>query len=191
MRLVLIRHGETDWNIEGRYQGQADPPLNESGIAQSHILALNLAPLGLDVLYSSPLKRATQTAEIIKVHLNLPLYLEPRFMEIHQGKWQNRLRAEIESSYPHLFKRWEDDPWQVQPPEGETLKQVQTRVYQALDELIPHHTAQSVGIVCHRIPIALIKLRYQDVDRNIVRKLKLPNGYFEEIHLPQSQPDES
>ncbi|MBE0410070.1 MAG: histidine phosphatase family protein, partial [Anaerolineales bacterium] len=178
MRLVLIRHGETDWNIEGRYQGQEDPPLNSAGVTQSFQLANKLVNLGLDVLYSSPLKRASQTAEIISSQLDLPLFIEPRFMEIHQGKWQNSLRSEIESQYPDLFKRWEDQPWEVQPPEGETLTQVQARVYAALDEIIPLHKRQTVGIVCHRIPIALIKMRYQDVDRNIVRKLKLPNSYY-------------
>lgn len=189
MRLVLIRHGETDWNVIGRYQGQADPPLNSRGYAQSLELAKKLEGVGLEVIYTSPLLRAAQTAGIIAEHLMIPLYPEPRFMEIHQGDWQTRLRAEIESLYPDLFQRWESDPWEVSPPNGETLIQVQARVYTALDDVITRHPDQCVGLVSHRIPIALIKLRYQQVEPNIVRTLHLPNVYFEgiEVHLDKEE----
>jgi phosphoserine phosphatase len=184
MHLVLIRHGETDWNIEGRYQGQADPLLNPNGIAQSYQLAEELKDSQVDLLYSSPLQRAWQTARIISEGLQIPLFKEPRLMEIHQGDWQNRLRAEIEELYPHLFHKWENEPWEVSPPNGETLKQVQERVYAALDEITSRHVDQTIGLVCHRIPIALIKMRYQAVDQNIVRKLQLPNIYYEKIEVP-------
>lgn len=191
MRLVLIRHGETDWNVEGRYQGQEDPPLNEAGITQSHHLANELNNVGLEVLFSSPLKRSLQTAKIISDHLNIPLILEPRFMEIHQGKWQKHLRSEIEDRYPDLFHKWENEPWEVRPPNGETLNQVLNRVYPALDEIIERHLNQTVGIVSHRIPIALIKMRYQRIDENIVRKLQLPNIYYEEIQIKETHSDDS
>jgi len=191
MRLILIRHGETDWNVEGRYQGQEDPPLNQAGMAQSHQLAEELKDLGLDLLYSSPLQRAYQTAAIISQKLDIPLFIDPRLMEIHQGDWQNRLRSEIENLYPDLFQKWQDEPWEAAPPKGETLTQVQDRVYNALDEIISRHQDATSGIVCHRIPIALIKMRYQGVDQNIVRKLKLPNIYYEEIQIPGSQSDDA
>jgi phosphoserine phosphatase len=184
MRLVLIRHGETDWNIEGRYQGQADPPLNPNGVAQSYQLAEELKDIQLDLLYSSPLQRAWQTARIISEQLHIPLFNEPRLMEIHQGDWQNRLRSEIEDLYPYLFRRWESEPWEVSPPNGETLMQVQERVYAALDEITSRNVDRTIGMVCHRIPIALIKMRYQGLEENIVRKLKLPNIFYEEIEIP-------
>lgn len=182
-RLILIRHGETDWNIEGRYQGQEDPPLNEQGLKQARQLARDIAKLDIDVLYSSPLLRASQTAEIIQLHLNIPLFIEPRLKEIHQGDWQSRLRSEIERLYPDLFRRWETDPWEVTPPNGESLYQVQTRVHEALEEILARHANRSIGIVAHRIPLALIKMRYQDLDPNIVRTLNMPNTYYEEIRL--------
>jgi phosphoserine phosphatase len=180
-RLILIRHGETEWNVIGRYQGQADPPLNEQGIAQSYQLADQLKESNLDLLFTSPLLRAAQTAQILVEKLRIPLLIEPRFMEIHQGDWQTRLRAEIDQLYPDLFRRWESEPWEVSPPNGETLPQVQNRVIAALEEIIDKHPNQSVGIVTHRIPIALIKVQYQGLDRDIVRSMKLPNIYYEEI----------
>jgi broad specificity phosphatase PhoE len=177
--LVLIRHGETDWNVEGRYQGQADPPLNARGLAQSYELAEQLKNHPLDLLYTSPLKRAAQTAEIAAQLLGIPLYIEARFMEIHQGDWQTRLRAEIDELYPALFRRWESEPWQVSPPNGETLYQVQARVSAAVEEIKQKHPHDQVGIVTHRIPIALIKVQYQGLERDIVRSMHLPNIYFE------------
>jgi broad specificity phosphatase PhoE len=188
-KLVLIRHGETDWNVEGRYQGQADPPLNARGLAQAAELAGKLDGLRLEVLYSSPLLRAFQTAEILAARQGVPLYSERRFMEIHQGDWQTRLRSEIEGLYPDLFKTWETTPWEVCPPQGESLPQVQERVYEAIDEIVTRHLQARVGIVAHRIPLALIKLRYQEgMDRDIVRRLYMPNVYFEEVEVGEERP---
>lgn len=184
-RLVLIRHGETDWNVEGRYQGQADPPLNEKGLAQSRQLAAELRGVGIEVLYTSPLLRARQTAEILAEDLGIPLHTEPRLMEINQGEWQTRLRAEIESLYPDLFGRWETEPWEVTPPRGEHLSQVQKRVDDAVDEILARHPGEKVGLVAHRIPIALIKVRHQGMSRDIVRTLHLPNVYWEEIVISE------
>jgi probable phosphoglycerate mutase len=181
--LVLIRHGETDWNVEGRYQGQADPPLNARGLAQAHELAAKLRDVGLDVLYTSPLRRALQTARVVADALGLRLHVEPRLMEIHQGDWQGRLRDEIAARYPELFRRWLTEPWSVTPPGGESLSQVQARVYAALDDILARHPGQRIGLVTHRIPIALIKVRYQGLDRDAIRTLELPNTYWEEIEV--------
>lgn len=179
--LILIRHGETDWNVEGRYQGQADPPLNASGRHQACMLAKELRGVRLDVMYTSPLRRAAETAEIVAAALNLPLHAEPRLMEIHQGDWQTRLRSDIQALYPDLFRRWETEPWQVTPPGGERLSQVQARVEAALDEILTRHPDGRVGLVIHRMPIALIKMRYQGLDPDIVRSIHLPNIFWEEI----------
>ncbi len=182
-RLILIRHGETDWNVEGRYQGQADPPLNARGREQARKLARELAEVGIDVIYSSPLRRAWETAEIIARALGVPLHPEPRLMEIHQGHWQGRLRSEIAAKYPELFQRWLTEPWEVSPPGGEHLREVQRRVYAAVDEILQRHPGQTVALVTHRIPIALLKVRYQGLDKNAVRTLSLPNTYWEEIEV--------
>lgn len=181
--ITLIRHGETDWNVIGRYQGQADPPLNRKGIEQSWELAQKLSLANLDIIISSPLKRAAQTAQIITSKLDLPLEYDERLMEIHQGDWQTRLRSDIEAMYPELFEHWETAPWEVNPPGGEHLSQVQQRVDEAIDEILCRHPTGRVGLVTHRIPIALIKLRYQDLDPDIVRTLQLPNTYHEVIQI--------
>ena len=117
--IILIRHGETDWNIEGRYQGQADPPLNTKGLLQAQQLVRELMDPSPDILYTSPLLRTRQTADILASSLRIPVTDDARFMEIHQGDWQTRLRSEIETLYPDLFSEWETNPWNVSPPGGE------------------------------------------------------------------------
>jgi broad specificity phosphatase PhoE len=186
-RLILIRHGETDWNVEGRYQGQADPPLNQRGLAQARQLAQKLRGVGLDVLYSSPLRRALQTAQILAEALDVPLHTEPRLMEIHQGEWQTLLYAEIAARYPELFDRWQTEPWTVTLPGGENIAQVQERVYAAVDEILSRHEGQCIGMVAHRLPITLLKIRYQGLDPDVVRTFQLPNTYWEEIPLKARQ----
>ena len=110
--IILIRHGETDWNIEGRYQGQADPPLNTKGLLQAQQLVRELMDPSPDILYTSPLLRTRQTADILASSLRIPVTDDARFMEIHQGDWQTRLRSEIETLYPDLFSEWETNPCQ-------------------------------------------------------------------------------
>lgn len=187
IRLILIRHGETDWNVEGRYQGQADPPLNQQGLAQARQLAQKLRGVGLDVLYSSPLRRALQTAQILAEALDVPLHTEPRLVEIHQGEWQTLLYTEIAARYPELFDRWQTEPWTVTIPGGENIAQVQERVYAAVDEILSRHEGQCIGMVAHRLPITLLKIRYQGLDPDVVRTLQLPNTYWEEIPLKARQ----
>lgn len=182
-RLVLIRHGETDWNVEGRYQGQADPPLNARGLAQARRTAESLRGVGLAALYSSPLRRAAQTAAVIAETLGLAVHFEPRLMEIHLGVWQSRLTEAIQREYPALFRQWERAPWETRIPEGETLRQVRARVYAAADEIISRHAGETVGLVSHRIPIALLKIRYQHLPPEQVRAIEIPNASWEVIPL--------
>ncbi len=95
--LFLIRHGQTAWTIEGRWQGQLDPPLNENGRKQARQLAQELSCQNLQILYSSDLWRAMQTAQIIRTQLNLMLVPEPRLREIDLGLWQGVLSLDIQA----------------------------------------------------------------------------------------------
>ncbi len=190
-RLILVRHGETDWNAEGRYQGQADPPLNRRGREQAQALAAALQQKGVDVIYSSPLKRAWQTAEVVARAVRAPLFPEPRLMEIHQGEWEGKRVGEIAREYPQTFHQWEEDPWATQIPGGETLAEVQQRVYAAADDILARHPGKTVVLVTHRTPIAMLKIRYQGLDPTQVRKIELPNTFWEEILVPTPSDEEN
>ncbi len=177
----LIRHGETDWNVEGRYQGQADPPLNERGRAQAQRVAEALREQRLDALYASDLRRAAETAEAIGRATGLPVRYDPRLREIDQGEWQGLLVTEIERRYPDLFRRWREAPLTVTPPGGESIAHLQQRVLAAVEDIAGRHPGQRVAIVAHKTPIAIIKCHYRGIPLERLWELIPPNAEWEVV----------
>lgn len=161
-RLILIRHGETDWNAEGRWQGQIDVPLNEKGREHARRLATELAGEGIQALFASDLSRALETAQPLAEALNLPIQTDARLREINQGDWQGLLVTEIQARYAELFQMRTDNPHSIAPPGGETVPQVQERVVQALDEIIRRHPQETVAIVAHGFVIAVLRIRLEN-----------------------------
>ena len=127
-RLVLVRHGETDWNRQGRFQGQIDIPLNANGRAQAEAAGRFLAPVSFHRAYSSSMARPRQTAEaILASHPGVPLTTTSGLVEIGHGLWEGRLEGEIAEGWPQLLADWKRAPETVQMPEGETIHDVWNR----------------------------------------------------------------
>jgi len=181
--LVLIRHGETDWNVEGRWQGQADSPLNGRGREQAMRVAEYHKQFGFRALYSSDLRRAMETAQIIGDELGLPVIAEPRLREINLGKWQGLLSADIQAQYQDEFRRWREEPLSVQPPGGETIAAVSARVLEAVNEIIARHPKQRIGLVSHEFPIAIVLCRSAGLSLDHVRSMMPHNGAWSEVVL--------
>jgi probable phosphoglycerate mutase len=132
MRIILARHGETSWNVEGRHQGQSfDIPLSEAGRAQAMALAARLQGQPIARAVASPLLRARQTAEIALGARVSMLVFDPGFMEISHGEWEGRLASEIRETHPELQRAWREQPETVRFPEGESLQDVQDRAWPA------------------------------------------------------------
>jgi len=106
MLIYCVRHGESVYNAEGRIQGQSDVPLSDLGLRQSQAIARALAELPIEAVYSSPLRRAMQTAEPLAACLGLVVQTDPRLMEINAGVFQHRLRAELPDLFPEAYSRW-------------------------------------------------------------------------------------
>jgi alpha-ribazole phosphatase len=157
-RLVLVRHGETDWNAEGRYQGQSDVPLNATGMAQAKALALRLSGERLDAIYTSDLARAAQTAEALAAETGAPIHREPRLREIDQGEWEGLLLTEIQARYAEEFRRRRLDPLGTRPPGGETVGQVRERVLEVIHEIHRDYPSGTVAVVSHGLALALVKV---------------------------------
>jgi broad specificity phosphatase PhoE len=155
-RFCLVRHGQTDWNSEGRYQGQSNVPLNEIGRAQAVTLARQLMDSSFAAIYSSDLQRAVETAEIIAAALHLPVMLEPRLREINQGEWEGQLVEVIRSRYAGLWQARSIDPANLRPPGGETVLEVAGRVNTALDDIAHRNPNTDVLIVSHGLAIATV-----------------------------------
>jgi len=127
-RLLLVRHGETDWNRQGRFQGQIDIPLNDRGRAQAEAARAFLAAVPIQRAYTSSMARPRQTAEaILASHPGVPLVSSRDLMEIGHGLWEGQLESEISQGWPQLLDAWKRAPHTVQMPEGETLQQVWDR----------------------------------------------------------------
>jgi broad specificity phosphatase PhoE len=153
-QLCLLRHGQTDWNLAGRYQGQSDVPLNQNGRAQAHALARQLKGQLFAAVYTSDLERAQETASIIAAALGLPVTCETRLREINQGQWEGQLVDDIKSRYALLWQQRSADPASVRSPGGETVGEVAQRVGAALDDIARLHPGGSVVIVSHGLALA-------------------------------------
>ncbi|MGQ9851316.1 MAG: histidine phosphatase family protein [Aggregatilineaceae bacterium] len=150
-RVLCIRHGETDWNAAGRWQGHAPVPLNAVGRAQSQALASYLARNGwpLAALYSSDLPRALQTAQAIAEALGLPVRPDARLREIDLGEWQGLTREEVLAWDAERYAAYLADRDHVPTPNGETHLALRTRVLAAFDDITSRHAGQTVALVTH------------------------------------------
>jgi probable phosphoglycerate mutase len=149
--ILLARHGETDWNREGRFQGWADPPLNATGRAQAVDLSVALMAEELAAVYSSPLRRAHETAEVVAASHGLePLTVEA-LREVDVGSWSGLTRAEIEERFPQQYARWlgNGQGW----TDGETYDAMAERVVAALLELAVAHRGERILAVTHGGPM--------------------------------------
>jgi broad specificity phosphatase PhoE len=156
VRVLLARHGETQFNVEGRWQGQSDSPLTERGLAQARELARALINDPIAAVYSSDLGRAMHTAHKVAALHGLPVMPEAGLREIDVGAWSGKGRAEIEAEYPGGLKAWATTPAAMRLPGGETLLEAQTRALAFFAERMPQHVDQTVvviahGAVCHTI----------------------------------------
>jgi broad specificity phosphatase PhoE len=181
--LVLIRHGQTDWNVEGRWQGQADPPLNERGREQARRVAQYQSQFGFAALYSSDLRRAMETAQTIGAEMGMEVIPEPRLRETNLGKWQGMLSADIQAQYPDEFRRWHESPLTAHPPEGEDIPALAARVLEAINEIIARHPKRRVGIVAHELPIAIVLCRSAELELEHLREMIPENGAWSEVVL--------
>jgi broad specificity phosphatase PhoE len=131
--LVVIRHGQTDWNVEGRFQGQLDVPLNAVGRSQAADLKPRLTATAFGAIYSSPLSRAVETAQSIAG--GRPIIRDSRLVEIHHGLWQGRTRQDIGHRWPDQWERWQNEPQDFTPIHGEPSRYVRARVEDFLNSI--------------------------------------------------------
>jgi broad specificity phosphatase PhoE len=183
-RLVLIRHGQTDWNREGRFQGQADPPLNVVGRGQVEALAQRLVGWPFESLISSDLRRAVESAEIIARTLNLAFYVDPRWREVRQGQWEGLLVGEIAARYPDEWTARQLDPVHARTPGGETIAEVAARVWAAADDIARSYPVGPVLVVSHAVALATLLVRTRGLSLDQVFGHIPQNAQIEAVDWP-------
>ena len=151
-RVVLVRHGQTVWNRESRFRGQADVELDEFGLKQAEATGLYVAARWpLAEVYASPLRRTMRTAEAVARAQGLTAQPLQGLLDINFGEWQGQLASEVAQRYPDLYRAWLEAPHTVHFPGGEKLDDVRNRVVTGLSEVVARHAEQTVALVSHTV----------------------------------------
>ncbi len=161
MKLILIRHGETLWNKEGRVQGTSDIELSDIGTSQAGLLASSLKNQHIEAIYSSPLKRALQTAQIINEFHSLQINTYKELMEMDQGIFEGLSFKELMNDKKDFLKKWIADPAGVKMPKGESLTELQDRAWRIMEHIISQ--GKNALVVSHNFTIAAILCRLRDI----------------------------
>ena len=151
VKIILIRHGETDWNREQIFRGRIDVALNEVGLAQAGAVKESLKDVKIDRIYSSPLSRAFKTASVLGESRSLEVEKEKGFIDIDFGKWQGLSHEKVKEEHNNLYETWLAEPHKVVFPEGESLEDVCKRSMEALEKIIKNHPGETLAIVSHRV----------------------------------------
>ena len=165
--LLVVRHGQTDWNLVGRWQGWADPPLNETGRSQARALAAELRDTPFDAVYSSDLARALETAEILAEPHGVPVVVDRDLREIDVGSWSGLTRAEIAERFPDGRR-----------PDGETHEEHSARILTAVTRIARDNPGRRILMVGHGGTIRAIHGVISDVPYHPV-----PNCHVLEVHF--------
>lgn len=153
MELILVRHGETDWNKGAVFRGHEDVRLNATGIAQADAVAEALKERVFEAIHSSPLKRAVVTATRIAIPHQIDIKVNNGFVDINYGTWQGVRESTVQRKNPAAYERWMKSPAKMKFPGGDKMPKAWKRVNSALRELLMIHGLGTVVIVSHRIPL--------------------------------------
>ncbi len=175
-RIILVRHGQTEWNRVERFRGRIDIALNETGLAQAEALAQRLADEPLTAIYSSPLKRAVETARPIAERLGLPVQPLASIIDINYGRWQGHSPAEVAEIYPELHRLWRSEPHRVALPDGESLDEVRARTMAALEDIAARHEGETVLVVAHQVVNKVLVCAMLGLDNSRFWRMQQDNG---------------
>ncbi|MBM4121075.1 MAG: histidine phosphatase family protein [Nitrospira sp.] len=171
--IVLVRHGETDWNRSGQIMGERPVPLNRQGEIQATRLASLLKRRPVGAIYSSPVARTVQTAEILAQTLHVPVRTDPGLTEIGVGQWEGRFWKDLADEL--VRQNFYRNPLEARPPGGETLREVQTRAVAAVERA----SADAAGpllVVSHADVVRAILAHYLRFDLQTVRQLRIDHA---------------
>jgi broad specificity phosphatase PhoE len=150
-RIVLVRHGRTEWNKGEIFRGTVDIPLDGQGRKEAACARDWLKTEAFHAAYSSPLSRAVETAEIILEPHRLPVQRHPGLTDLDYGEWQGKPNEEVKKLYPELVRQWKEAPHTVVFPKGEGLADVRARAVKAVEEVVAKHPDETVLLAAHRV----------------------------------------
>jgi broad specificity phosphatase PhoE len=182
-RVLLIRHGETEWNRERRCQGFTDVPLSETGLDQAERLSRALAREPLAAVFSTDQIRAKKTAEIIARPHQLSVQVDARLRELNQGVLEGQNMEGLLAHHAELLKAWMADPAHTRMPRGESMLEIQARGWAAIREIVDRHPEQTVAVVAHNLLNVAVICRALELDLNHFRRLKQHSSAVNELEF--------
>ena len=151
-RVILIRHGQTEWNRIERFRGRADVPLNAAGLAQAEATGERVAKAWQPAaIYTSPLSRSVKTAQAVAKHFDLPVQIHPNLVDIDYGEWQGLTPEEAHQRWPEQVENWYNHPERARIPVGETLAELRQRAMKTVGELAQKHAGETIVLVGHTV----------------------------------------
>ncbi len=184
-RIYLVRHGETEWNASMRYQGHADVPLSDTGRQQALLIGKRLSYEKFNVVYSSDLERAYETAKIITAFHSINVETVPELRELNFGFWEGLNLKEIKKTYPAELEQWWDKPLSSRIPGGETLGEMVERSVAAIKQIFDRHSSENVLVVSHGGAIRSIVGYMLEMDLNKYWRLRQDNACLNIIEFPE------
>lgn len=190
MRLILVRHGESEWNRIGRYQGQEDAPLSELGLRQAEALASRLASEKLDAVYSSPLQRARRTAEAIgRFHTGITIQEDGALLEIHHGAWQGLYAADVRERYADMLEEWRTFPTRCQMPGGESFSNILKRTLNFRERVCQQHNADATVVVStHDVVVKILIADALGMHMDRINRLWITNASISVVEYTDDLP---
>jgi len=180
-KILLVRHGQTDWNVTGQIMGQRPVPLNETGKSQAYRLAELLRGRSIQGIYSSPVIRARRTAEILASVLQLEVTDEQGLCEIGCGEWEGRFWNDLADDL--VRQDFYVKPHEARPPGGETLRDVQARAVAAVQRVIAGAPGGQIVLVSHADVVRAILAHYLDLNLQMVRRLRIDHASVTALEL--------
>lgn len=188
MQIFLLRHGETRWNHEGRCQGSSDIELNETGQRQASEVAARLSRRRIDAVYSSGLRRARETAEIVGGPHEVAVRIEPDLRELDHGEMEGLTFVEVRERFGELIEQWRTQPVRVELPGGERLLDVDRRVWSALNRIVEgHDDSDTIIVVSHSFPILSALCRITGTPLNQYRTFHLKPCELSHVSFTRSE----
>jgi len=187
MRLILVRHGRTDWNREFRVQGHSDIPLNQTGQDQAEAIAQKLKDETIEALYSSPLSRAYQTAEAIGTFHKVKITSDDRLKELDVGEVDGVYYPRLKDDTPDFFSKWMSDPAGARWPGGESMADLQRRVWDVVMGIKTDHADGTVVITSHLFTILTIMCEILGMKLSEFRRLNLSVASISEAEFNGNQ----
>lgn len=189
MRLIIVRHGESEWNRIGRYQGQADAPLSELGLRQAEALALRLADEPIDYIFASSLQRAAKTGEAIaRFHRDTPFEYTNALLEINHGDWEGLMAEEVMERYGPGLLEWREHPTRSQMPNGESFSNILKRVLDFKEHLIKTYPDKNVLVSTHDVVVKILVADALGMNMDRINRIWVTNASISVIEYGDDLP---